>query len=146
MMLKSPIDAMHPAAGLRGDAAIDQIGRQMHGDEGKLEAAGEEAEHQQHIGAMAEGLGERGLERLLVRRGHVDVVAGGVDSASDSGTISSIRPANTISAVCQPKLSISATPIGANRNWPNEPAAVPAPSASRAVPAAAAWRTPTARG
>ena len=43
--------------------------------------------------------------------------------------ISSIRPANTISADCQPKLSISATPNGANRNCPNDPAAVPAPSA-----------------
>src|SRR5213076_958566 len=55
--------------------------------------------------------------------------AGGVASASDSGMISSIRPANTVSAVCQPKLSIIATPNGANRNCPNDPAAVPAPSA-----------------
>ena len=43
----------------------------MHGDEGELEAAGEEAEHQQHIGAMAEGFRERRLERLLVGDGHV---------------------------------------------------------------------------
>ena len=43
--------------------------------------------------------------------------------------INSIRPANTVSAVCQPKLSIIATPNGANRNCPNDPAAVPAPSA-----------------
>src|SRR6202012_1155562 len=56
-------------------------------------------------------------------------VAGGVANTSDSGTISSISPANTVSAACQPKLPISATPNGANRNWPNEPAAVPAPSA-----------------
>ena len=55
--------------------------------------------------------------------------AGGVHNASASGTISSISPANTVSAHCQPKLSISATPNGANRNWPNDPAAVPAPSA-----------------
>src|ERR1700716_2047858 len=57
-------------------------------------------------------------------------VAGGVASASESGMINSIRPANTISAICQPKLSIIATPNGANRNCPNDPAAVPAPSAS----------------
>src|ERR1700759_611191 len=57
-------------------------------------------------------------------------VTGGVASASDNGTISSIKPANTVSAVCQPKLSIIATPNGANRNCPNDPAAVPAPSAS----------------
>src|SRR5260370_1008924 len=49
--------------------------------------------------------------------------AGGVASASDSGMISSISPANTVSAVCQPKLSIIATPNGANRNCPNDPAA-----------------------
>jgi hypothetical protein len=38
----------------------------MHGDEGELKAAGEEAEHQQHIGAMAERFRQRRLERLLV--------------------------------------------------------------------------------
>src|SRR4029077_12795951 len=57
-------------------------------------------------------------------------VAGGVASASDSGTIRSIRQATTITADCQPKLSIMATPNGANRNCPNDPAAVPAPSAT----------------
>src|SRR3984893_18279492 len=56
-------------------------------------------------------------------------VAGGVASASESGMISSIKAANTVSAVCQPKLSIIATPNGANRNCPNDPAAVPPPSA-----------------
>src|ERR1700742_4187103 len=58
------------------------------------------------------------------------VAAGGVASASDNGTSRSISAANTISAVCQPKLPINATPNGANRNWPNDPAAVPAPSAN----------------
>jgi len=61
----------HPAAGRRRYAAIDQIGRQVHRDERELKAAGEEAEHQQHIGAMAERLRQRRLERLLVRRRHV---------------------------------------------------------------------------
>ena len=79
---------------------------------------------------MAERFRQRGLERLLVaRQARSTDVAGGVASASDSGTISSIRQANTVSAACQPKLSIIATPNGANRNCPNEPAAVPAPSA-----------------
>ncbi len=54
----------------------------------------------------------------------------GVASASAIGTMNSSRPPNTSSAFCQPTLSISATPNGANRNWPNEPAAVPAPIAS----------------
>src|SRR6202023_1869804 len=54
---------------------------------------------------------------------------GGVASASDSGTTSSIKPANTVKAVGQPKLSSMATPNGANTNCPNDPAAVPAPSA-----------------
>ena len=39
----------------------------MHGDEENLEAAGEEAEHQQHVAAMTEGLGERLRDRLLAR-------------------------------------------------------------------------------
>ena len=43
----------------------------MHGDEGQLKAAGEEAEHQQHIGAMAERFRQRRLERLLVRGRHI---------------------------------------------------------------------------
>ena len=38
-------------------------------------------------------------------------------------------PANTRSAVCQENVSISACASGENRNWPNEPAAVPAPNA-----------------
>src|SRR6266700_2532257 len=40
-------DADHgegPAADLSGQSAVDQIGRQMHSDEGELETAGEEAE------------------------------------------------------------------------------------------------------
>ena len=58
-----------PAADLGGKPAVDQIGRQMHGDEGELEAAGEEAEHQQHIAAMAEGL-RHGLAKRLRRHRH----------------------------------------------------------------------------
>ena len=58
-----------PAADLRAEAAVDQIGRQMQRDEGELEAAGEEAEHEQHVGAMAERLGERAHERLRLRCG-----------------------------------------------------------------------------
>ena len=44
--------------------------------------------------------------------------------------MSIVTPAKIVSAVCQPNLSISATPIGEYRNCPNEPAAVPAPKAS----------------
>jgi hypothetical protein len=40
----------------------------MYGHEGQLEAAGEKAEHQQHIGTMAEGFGQRLPDRLR-RRG-----------------------------------------------------------------------------
>ena len=59
MMLNRPIAAITQPPVCAVDAAIDQIGRQMHGDEGELKAAGEEAEHQQHIGAVAEGLRQR---------------------------------------------------------------------------------------
>src|SRR3954452_15118864 len=55
--------------------------------------------------------------------------AAGVASASDSGTTSSISAANSVSVDCQPAWSISATVNGANTNCPNDPAAVPTPSA-----------------
>ena len=50
--------------------------------------------------------------------------------AKASGTISSSRPAKTSSVVRQPTVSIRPTASGENRNWPNEPDAVPAPKAS----------------
>ena len=50
--------------------------------------------------------------------------------AKASGTISSSRPAKISSVARQPNASIRPTPSGENRNWPNEPAAVPAPKAS----------------
>ncbi len=40
-----------------------------------------------------------------------------------------INAANISSVVCQPNEPISATASGENRNWPNEPAAVPKPNA-----------------
>ena len=44
--------------------AIDEIGRQVDGDEGQLETAGEEAEHEQHVGALPERLDQRLPQRL----------------------------------------------------------------------------------
>jgi hypothetical protein len=65
-MLQSPMVAsVH--AHLGGETAVDEIGRQMHGDEGELEAAGEEAEHQEHVGAVRERLRKRLLQRLRRR-------------------------------------------------------------------------------
>ena len=50
---------------------------------------------------------------------------GGAASGRHSGsTVSRIAP-KINKAFCQPARSISATASGANRNWPNEPAAVP---------------------
>jgi hypothetical protein len=40
----------------------------MRGDEGELEAAGEEAEHEQHVAAVPERLRERLRDRLARRR------------------------------------------------------------------------------
>ena len=79
---------------------------------------------------MAERLGERILNVCCSATDAVPDDDAGVASASDSGTTSSISPANTVKAVCQPKLSSIATPNGANTNCPNDPAAVPAPSAT----------------
>src|SRR5262245_45964956 len=55
---------------------------------------------------------------------------GGVASATDSGNTSARLTANMVSAFCQPNTSLSATASGEYRNWPNEPAAVPAPNAN----------------
>ncbi len=59
-------ERQRPAANLGRHTDILEIARQMHGDEGELEAAGEEAEHQQHIGAMAKRLRERLHHALVV--------------------------------------------------------------------------------
>ena len=83
----------------------------MHGDEEELEAAGEEAEHQQHVAAVAEGLGQRLLSAICVAAraaAATGAFARGVASASDSGMISSTTPAKITSVCCQPKSSISA--------------------------------------
>jgi hypothetical protein len=53
----------------------------------------------------------------------------GVATASASGSTSSTRTANTSRVCFQPMLPSSATASGENRNWPNDPAAVPAPNA-----------------
>ena len=51
-------------------------------------------------------------------------------TAKASGMISSSRPAKISSVVRQPNAPMRPTPSGENRNWPNEPDAVPAPKAS----------------
>ena len=56
-----------PAADPGRQAGILEIGRQVRGDEGELEAAGEEAEHQQDVAAVPEGLGQRLRDRLVRR-------------------------------------------------------------------------------
>ena len=62
----------------------------MGGDEGELEAAGEEAEHQEHVGAVPERFGQRLPDRLVRHRAGPDDVGvappGRVASASDSGS------------------------------------------------------------
>ena len=100
----------------------------MHGDERELKAAGEEAEHQQHVGAMPEGFDKRLLERLRARRDG-EVARTRRRQRDRSGNTSSIMPANINSVLCQANASIRPTASGENRNCPNEPAAVPAPKA-----------------
>ncbi len=89
-MLNRPMTPSVQRAGVGRQAAIDQIGRQVHGDEQELEAAGEESEHQQHVTAVAEGLGQRLHQRLLLRgaRRRFGVAPSARASASESGTIS----------------------------------------------------------
>ena len=88
----------------RRQPAVDQIGRQMHGDEGELEAAGEEAEHQQHVGAMAERLRQRLLAPIAAARAAARA-RGACAARSASATAactSSSTPAKITSVVCQP--------------------------------------------
>src|SRR5215472_4573479 len=53
-----------PGADLRRKAAVDEVGRHVDGDEGELETAGEETEHEQDIGAVADRLRQRLPQRL----------------------------------------------------------------------------------
>jgi len=71
MMLNRPIAAIHPAAVCAGMPRSTRKGRQMHGDEGQLEAQVKKPSTQQHIRAVAERLRQRRLERLLVGCRHV---------------------------------------------------------------------------
>src|SRR5215470_8225359 len=48
-----------PGADLRRKAAVDEVGRHVDGDESELETAGEETEHEQDIGAVADRLRQR---------------------------------------------------------------------------------------
>ena len=129
MMLNRPMKAITQPPHF-ASSPVDQIGRQMHGDERDVEAAGEEAEHEQHVGAVAEGFAERLAERLRPHRIAAALCpCAGVATAKASGSTSSTSTAKTSSVLCQPTLPSSATASGENRNWPNEPAAVPTPNA-----------------
>ena len=103
MMLKRPISADRVAAIDRRDADVVEIGRQVDGDEGDLEAADEEAGDEQLVGAVAEGLAERLEDRLvlLARRDRRRLRLAADDEREDSGMRSTIA-AMTMSAVCQP--------------------------------------------
>ena len=103
----------------------------MHGDEEELEAAGEEAEHEQHVAAVPERLGQRLPTACRGAPVAADAAPAcrGAASANDSGRISSRMAAKISSVCCQPIASIRPTASGENRNCPNEPAAVPAPNA-----------------
>ena len=82
----------------------------MHGDELQLEAAGEEAEHEQNIGAVGKSFAQRVPQRL--RFALMRVAEGGVANASDSGSTPSMLTAKITSVCCQPNVSISATATG----------------------------------
>ena len=56
-----------PGADVGREPAIHQIGGQVHGDERQLEAAGEETEHEQHVGAVGKGLAQGVGQRLRFR-------------------------------------------------------------------------------
>ena len=62
--LNSPDCRQRPATNVGREAAISEVGRKMHADEGNLKAAREEAEHQQHVGTVPESFAQCLLHRL----------------------------------------------------------------------------------
>ena len=108
------------------EAAVDDEGRQVRGDEGDVEAADEEAGGEKQIASMPERLGERLAEALLAHRSAVapSAVRRAPSRARESRASSTPR---IVSACAQPKVWISAWPSGAKTNCPIEPAAVPMP-------------------
>ena len=104
----------------------------MDGDEGDLKAADEEADSQEHIARMTEGLGEphRAMSSptgraTATRRRRLPWHP----AEAPSGMIRSTSAPISISAVCQPKATMKAWPKGAKMNCPSEPAAVAMPKA-----------------
>ena len=84
---------------------------------------------------MAERLRQGFAQRLMPeQRGGCAI--GGIATARASGIDSSMMMPQATSACCQPKPPMKATASGENRNWPKEPAAVPAPKARDAYAAA----------
>ena len=115
-----------PGADPRVEAAVDDEGRQVRGDEGDVKAADEEAGGQQQVAPMREGLRQRLAEGLLADRLPFGARAAGERDRRAPGSPAS-RPRGRASASAQPKFWISAWPKGAKTNWPIEPAAVPMP-------------------
>ena len=54
-MLNRPMTAIDQQPTSGEQPALDEIGRHVHVDEGEVEAADEEADHQQPVAAMAPG-------------------------------------------------------------------------------------------
>ncbi len=84
----------------------------MHGDELQLKAAGEEAEHEQNVGAVGERFATAHAAAIARLRLSCASADGGVASANDSGSTASMLTAKIISVCCQPNVSISATATG----------------------------------
>ena len=106
-ILNSPMVAMVQPPTVARQPAVDQIGRQVHGDELQLEAASEEAEHQQHIGAMDERFAQ-GLPQDCVSRARRGCPAASPAQATAAAP-AACCPRRSPASVCQPNASISAT-------------------------------------
>ena len=99
-----------PAADLDRQTLVHQIGRHVHGDECELEAAGEEAEHEQHVGAMTDRLRQRLPQRLGRHAMHRSCLRRAPSRSQATAAAPAACPRRRPrSAVCQPNASISET-------------------------------------
>ncbi len=89
-----------------------QISGHVHGDERKLETAGEEAEHQQHVGAMCECFAQRLAAAIAAPLSRPPAWRPASPEPTTTAARASMLTAKIVSVCCQPNVSISATATG----------------------------------
>ncbi len=111
----------------RLDPEVADIGREMRGDERHLEAADEEAGDEQRVAAMRQRPRRSALPTVCCAALFAALCELPRRGTASSGTTSIITAMMSRACPTSQQASIRPWPIGANRNMPAEPAAVPMP-------------------